>query len=70
MALPALTSGAAELVAAGDRDALTEALARLLADPSRRAELAAAAVAAAAGAYSWQRAARLHLDLYESLLRP
>jgi len=63
-------SGAAELVAAGDRDALAEALARLLADPSRRAELAAAAVAAAAGAYSWQRAARLHLDLYESLLRP
>ncbi len=63
-------SGAAELVAAGDRDALAQALARLLADPSRRAELAAAAVAAAAGAYSWQRAARLHLDLYESLLRP
>lgn len=63
-------TGAAELVATGDRDALAAALERLLTDAPRRAELAAASAAAAAGTYSWQLAARRHLDLYESLLSP
>lgn len=61
-------AGAAELVVPGDRDALAAALERLLGDAGRRAELAARAEAAAATTYSWRRAARLHLDLYESLL--
>lgn len=51
----------------GDPDALGEAIAALLADPARRAELAAAARAAAAGPYSWDAVARAHLALYAGL---
>jgi len=62
-------TGAAELVAPGDPDALAAALTRLLADPGRRALLAAGArrVAAPEGPYGWDRIAALTLALYGSL---
>ena len=61
--------GAARLVTAGDRAALRDALAELLADPGAREHLTAAARAAAAGPYSWQQAARRTLTLYGELAR-
>jgi glycosyltransferase involved in cell wall biosynthesis len=61
-------TGAAELVAPGDAGALHDALARLVADPDRRAALAAAARAAAEGPYAWGPIAARHLALYERLL--
>ncbi len=60
--------GAAELVPPGDPDALRAALAGLLADPARRAELEANAAAAAAGRYSWEAIGQRTLELYEGLL--
>lgn len=60
-------TGAAELVPPGEPAALHIALQRLLADPARRAELAAAARAAAAGPYAWHGIARRTLDLYAML---
>jgi glycosyltransferase involved in cell wall biosynthesis len=61
-------AGAARLVPPGDTGALAAALRELIEDEGARAELAAAARAAAAGPYSWDAAARLTLDLYEELL--
>ncbi len=61
-------TGAARLVPPGDNDALAAALSRLMGDESARAELAAAARAAAAGPFSWDEAARLTLDLYRELI--
>ena len=61
-------TGAARLVAPGDADELTAALAELTADPAACEQLATAARAAAAGPYSWDEAARLTLALYEELL--
>jgi glycosyltransferase involved in cell wall biosynthesis len=60
-------TGAAELVPPGDPDALAGALGALLADPDRRARMAAAARAAAAGPYGWDAIARRTLDLYAAL---
>ena len=60
-------TGAAELVAPGDADALAHALGALLADPGRRERMAAAARAAAAGPYGWDAIARRTLDLYTAL---
>ena len=60
-------TGAAELVPAGDAAALRHALAAVVADPARRAELAAAAERAAAAEYSWDAIAEQHLALYASL---
>ena len=62
-------SGGAELVAPGDAGALHASLARLLADPSARERLAAAARAAAATTYSWDAIAARHRALYEALRR-
>jgi glycosyltransferase involved in cell wall biosynthesis len=62
-------TGAAELVVPGDPAALHIALERLLADPSRRERLAAAARAAAAGPYAWEPIAAQHLALYDRLTR-
>ncbi|HEY6757834.1 MAG TPA: glycosyltransferase family 4 protein [Baekduia sp.] len=62
-------TGAAELVAPGDPAALHAALVALLADPDRRAELAAAAVHAAATTYAWDAIAQRHLAVYETLRR-
>jgi glycosyltransferase involved in cell wall biosynthesis len=61
-------AGAARLVPPGDTAALAAALEELLGDEAARAELAAAATRAAAGPYSWDESARLHLDLYRDLL--
>jgi glycosyltransferase involved in cell wall biosynthesis len=61
-------AGAARLVPSGDADALADALTELTGDDAARAELAAAARAAAAGPFSWDEAARLTLDLYRELL--
>jgi glycosyltransferase involved in cell wall biosynthesis len=60
--------GAARLVAPDDADALRDALASLIADPSERARLGAAALAAARGPYSWDEAARRTLALYRRLV--
>jgi glycosyltransferase involved in cell wall biosynthesis len=60
-------TGAAALVPPGDPEALAAALTSLLADPERRAEMAAAARAAAAGPYNWDTIARRTLDLYGAL---
>jgi glycosyltransferase involved in cell wall biosynthesis len=60
--------GAARLVAPEDPLALRDALAGLLADPAARAQLSAAARAAAAGTYSWDEAARSTLALYRELV--
>jgi glycosyltransferase involved in cell wall biosynthesis len=59
--------GAAQLVAAGDPAALHTALAELLADPERRATLAAAAARVAATTYSFDAVARRHIELYGML---
>jgi glycosyltransferase involved in cell wall biosynthesis len=61
-------SGAARLVPPGDVEALAETLRELVADEAARDELGAAAARAAAGPYSWEVAARLHLDLYRELI--
>jgi len=61
-------TGAARLVPPGDTAALATTLRELLGDEPARAELASAATAAAAGPYSWDEAARLHLDLYRELI--
>jgi glycosyltransferase involved in cell wall biosynthesis len=62
--------GAARLVPPGDENALAEAISSLLADPSARAELSAAAARAAAGPYSWDAVAEQTLALYRQLLGP
>jgi glycosyltransferase involved in cell wall biosynthesis len=59
---------AARLVPPGDAGSLRTAIVELLADDEARARLAAAARAAAAGPYSWERAAELTESLYHSLL--
>ena len=61
-------TGAARLVPPGDTAALAATLAELIGDESARAELATAAVQAAAGPFSWDEAARRTLDLYRELL--
>jgi glycosyltransferase involved in cell wall biosynthesis len=61
-------TGAARLVPPGDTKALAPALQELIGDETARAELAAAATRAAAGPYSWDESARLHLDLYRELI--
>jgi glycosyltransferase involved in cell wall biosynthesis len=62
--------GAARLVPTGDEQALAEAISSLLADPSARAELSAAAERAAAGPYSWDAVAEQTVALYRQLLGP
>jgi glycosyltransferase involved in cell wall biosynthesis len=61
-------AGAAELVAPGDPAELHDALAGLLADPARRANLAMAALRLADESHGWDAIARAHLALYETLL--
>jgi len=60
--------GAARLVPPEDPAALTAALSELIGDEAARAELATAAIRAAAGPYSWDEAARRTLHLYRELL--
>ncbi len=59
--------GAARLVPPADPVALAATLTELIEDDAARAELSAAARAAAAGPYSWDAVARQTLDLYEQL---
>jgi len=61
-------TGAAELVPPNDTAALGQKIEQLLASEERRAQLAEAARQAAAGPYSWGRAAELTESLYRSLL--
>ncbi|MEX2106843.1 MAG: glycosyltransferase family 4 protein [Solirubrobacterales bacterium] len=61
-------TGAARLVPPGDTRALASVLEELTADETARAELAAAARAAAAGPFSWDETARRTLDLYRELI--
>jgi glycosyltransferase involved in cell wall biosynthesis len=61
-------TGAARLVPPGDTSALAATLGELVGDQAARAELAAAATAAAAGPYSWDETARLTMDLYRELI--
>ena len=61
--------GAAQLVAPDDPSALGAALSALVSDPAAREQLAAAALAAARGPYSWDAAARATLALYEQISR-
>jgi glycosyltransferase involved in cell wall biosynthesis len=60
--------GAARMVPRGDAGALAAALADLLGDDAERERLAATAATAAAEAYSWERVAARHLELYRELL--
>ena len=62
--LPEVVGDAAELVPPGDRDALTQALARVLGDPARAAELRARGLQRAAR-FTWAEAARQTLSAYE-----
>jgi glycosyltransferase involved in cell wall biosynthesis len=59
--------GAGELVRPGDRNALAEAITRLLADPGERQRLEGRAAAAAAGPFSWDRIAEQTHDVYEEV---
>jgi glycosyltransferase involved in cell wall biosynthesis len=61
-------AGAARLVSPHDQQALTRALAELLADTAARARLSEAGRARAAR-YTWERTARLTLKVYEEVLR-
>ena len=60
--------GAARLVPPEDPAALAATLGELVGDEGARAELGEAAARAAAGAYSWDEAARQTLALYDELL--
>jgi glycosyltransferase involved in cell wall biosynthesis len=62
-------TGAARLVPAESTGALHDELVSLLADAPARAALAAAAVAAAEGPYSWDAIGRRTLELYGALTR-
>lgn len=61
--------GAAELVPAGDPEALAGALTTVLHDRTRRTALASRAAELAAGPYSWDAVAAEHQRLYAGLLR-
>lgn len=61
--------GAAVTVPPGDPEALAAALRELIGDRALRDRLAAGALAAAEGPYSWDRIGRDTRDLYERLLR-
>jgi glycosyltransferase involved in cell wall biosynthesis len=60
--------GAAKLSPAEDPDALAQVLQELLDDPSKRERLAAGALEAARGTYSWDEIGRETLALYQRLL--
>lgn len=62
--------GAARLVPPADPQALGAALGDLIDDPAELERLGRAAQAAAAGPYSWDRAAHETLALYEELTNP
>jgi glycosyltransferase involved in cell wall biosynthesis len=60
-------TGAARLVAPGDAAALHDVLAGLIADPTERERMSAAALVAARGPYSWDAAAEATLRVYEAV---
>ena len=59
--------GAARVVPRGDAEALAGALEALLADPAERERLAAGALDAARGPYSWEEIGRRTVAMYERL---
>jgi glycosyltransferase involved in cell wall biosynthesis len=59
--------GAARIVAPNDPAPLAQSLAELVDDPAARAQLAGAALRAAAGPYSWDEVGRQTLALYREL---
>jgi glycosyltransferase involved in cell wall biosynthesis len=61
-------TGAGSLVPPGDAEALAARLQELLDNAAERERLAAAAVAAAEGRYSWELVARETLDLYQEVM--
>jgi glycosyltransferase involved in cell wall biosynthesis len=67
LAAIAAESGAAELFAAGDADALAAVLRRLLADPDRRHALAAAGAAWVRAERTWAANARIYQRIYAEL---
>jgi glycosyltransferase involved in cell wall biosynthesis len=60
--------GAGRLVPPGDPGALAACLRELTSQPEERAQLAAAALAAAQGPYSWDTVAKRTMDLYRRLV--
>jgi glycosyltransferase involved in cell wall biosynthesis len=67
-ALPEVVGDAGVLVPAGDVTALAGAIAALLADPARRAELGQRARARMLELFCWRRAARQMTRYYEQVL--
>jgi len=67
-AIPAYADGAALLVDPGDRDALRDALVRLLSEKSLRSELRARGPERAR-AYTWDRSAELMTELFAEASR-
>jgi glycosyltransferase involved in cell wall biosynthesis len=68
--LPELVGGEGELVRPGDTAALTEAMARLVGDPARRALLSRRGRARISAMFGWDRAARALSELYGRVLSP
>lgn len=58
----------ADIVPAGDAEALTAALRALLDDPDRRARMGAAARARARSEFSWETVARATARIYEHVV--
>jgi glycosyltransferase involved in cell wall biosynthesis len=64
----AAETGAVRLVPPGDRAALADAVAELLADAGAREDLARSAATAATGIYSWDAVAQRTLEIYRLLV--
>jgi glycosyltransferase involved in cell wall biosynthesis len=67
-ALPEVCGDAAEYFDPRDVDSLAAALTRVVPDAARRAEMSARGRERAQG-FSWERAARAHLEVFEEALR-
>jgi glycosyltransferase involved in cell wall biosynthesis len=62
--------GVADLVSAGDAPAYADALAALLADPGRQAEMSRRGPVLAREEYNWQRESGKLVDLYRAVIGP
>jgi glycosyltransferase involved in cell wall biosynthesis len=68
--IPHVIADAGLIVGERDVDGWTDAVARLLADPALRAELARRGRRRAAGSFAWPIVARRHLEFFEELTGP